>query len=200
MPRTNPFPLVRFRQRAGGLRGLAGLDPTTIQTYAANAGFTGADLATAVAVAMAESQGNPQAYNPEKAAGTPAGKGSYGLWQIYLNAHPEFAGQNLYDPQTNANAAFAVYQAAGGFRPWSTYTNGQYQAFMTLPQGDATASSSVPSPSPAPLTIDASTGLPIDDSTPTPIVAAGVLGGSPDILVLTLVGLGVYVLADILEL
>ena len=100
-----------------------------IAAVAAAAGFSGDDLATAVAVALAESGGNPQAYNPERAAGAPAGKGSFGLWQIYLNAHPEFAGQNLFDPQTNAAAAFAVYSAAGNsFRPWSTFTAGSYLA------------------------------------------------------------------------
>lgn len=95
---------------------------------ASQAGFSGADLATAVAVALAESSGNPDAYNPERAAGAAEGHGSFGLWQIYLTAHPEFAGQNLFDPQTNAAAAYAVYAAAGdSFRPWSTFISGAYQ-------------------------------------------------------------------------
>jgi Lysozyme like domain len=94
---------------------------------ASQAGFSGADLATAVAVALAESSGNPDAYNPERAAGAAEGHGSFGLWQIYLTAHPEFAGQNLFDPQTNAAAAYAVYAAAGNsFRPWSTFVSGTY--------------------------------------------------------------------------
>jgi Lysozyme like domain len=94
---------------------------------ASQAGFSGADLATAVAVALAESSGNPDAYNPERAAGAAEGHGSFGLWQIYLEAHPEFAGQNLFDPQTNAAAAYAVYSAAGNsFRPWSTFVSGAY--------------------------------------------------------------------------
>jgi hypothetical protein len=96
---------------------------------AAQAGFSGADLATAVAVALAESSGNPEAYNPERAAGAPEGQGSFGLWQIYLHAHPEFSGQNLFDPQTNAAAAYAVYAAAGNsFHPWSTFVSGAYLA------------------------------------------------------------------------
>jgi hypothetical protein len=99
-----------------------------VATYARQAGFAGNDLVTAVAVALAESGGNARAYNPEKQAGTPDGKGSYGLWQIYLNAHPEFTNQDLYDPQTNANAAYSVYSKAGGFFPWSTYNSGAYQA------------------------------------------------------------------------
>lgn len=104
-----------------------------IATYARNAGFDGNDLVTAVAVALAESGGNSGAYNPETAAkgGTPEGQGSVGLWQIYTKKHPEFAGQDLHDPQTNANAAFSVYSAAGqSFTPWSTYTSGKYSAYM----------------------------------------------------------------------
>jgi len=106
------------------------LTPAQISYYAQRAGFTGQDLVTAVAIALAESSGNPNTYNPETAAGTPQGQGSYGLWQIYLTAHPEYAGVNLYDPQTNANAAFAIYSAAGGFSPWSTYNSGEYQAYL----------------------------------------------------------------------
>src|SRR5215475_11156404 len=101
-----------------------------IVNLAASAGFTGPDLGTAAAIALAESGGNPQAYNPELAAGTPQGQGSYGLWQIYLKAHPQFNPQQLLDPQANASAAFQVYSEAGGFRPWTTYTNNKYLAFL----------------------------------------------------------------------
>ncbi len=102
-----------------------------ITALAAGAGFSGDDLATAVAVAMAESGGNPQAYNPEKSAGAAQGQGSFGLWQVYLAAHPEFAGVNLLDPQTNALAAYSIYSAAGdSFAPWSTYKSGAYMAYL----------------------------------------------------------------------
>ena len=104
-----------------------------IVTLAQNAGFSGPDLATAVAVALAESQppGNSDSYNPEPGAkgGTPPNMGSYGLWQIYLNAHPEFTSVNLFDPAQNAQAAYQVYTKAGqSFRPWTTYTSGKYLA------------------------------------------------------------------------
>jgi len=116
------------------------LSPSQIAQYAAAAGFTGGDLVTAVAIALAESNGgDPNAYNaePQDVPGSYGrtssgdGKGSYGLWQIYLAAHPEFAGANLLDPQTNANAAFSIYAIAGGFHPWSTYTSGQYGMYET---------------------------------------------------------------------
>ena len=71
-----------------------------ISGYASQAGFTGDDLTTAVAIAFAESGGDPLAHGD-----TTMGAGSLGLWQIYVDAHPEFAGMNLYDPATNALAA-----------------------------------------------------------------------------------------------
>lgn len=50
----------------------------------------------------------------------------YGLFQIHWNAHkPWLAGigvtspTQLLDPTTNANAAYVLYQRAGGFRPWA---------------------------------------------------------------------------------
>jgi Lysozyme like domain len=108
---------------------MATLTISQILSLAQLAGFSGDDLTTAVAVALAESGGNPQAYNPERAAGAAEGHGSFGLWQIYLTAHPEYRNANLFDPQTNANAAFAVYSAAGrSFRPWSTFISGAYLA------------------------------------------------------------------------
>jgi hypothetical protein len=141
-----------------------------IAQYAAAAGFTGDDLVTAVAIALDESNGgNPNAYNsePQDVPGhygrtsVNDGKGSYGLWQIYLAAHPEFAGENLLDPQTNANAAYAIYAVAGGFHPWSTYTSGEYGMYET-PDMMAAVLPGLPPASPLPpLVLDASTGQPI---------------------------------------
>ena len=174
------------------------LSPAQIAQYAAAAGFAGNDLLTAVDIALAESGGNPAAYNPETAAagGTPQGQGSYGLWQIYLKMHPEFAGANLADPQTNANAAYSIYAIAGGFSPWSTYTSGEYGMYESPAVQAAVAAYGAP----APLTLDASTGQPIASS---PLYAAvdpsaliGVAGPSlTDVLVwggLALAALWIY--------
>ena len=114
---------------------------------ASGAGFSGPDLGTAVSIALAESGGNPQAYNPERAAGAAQGHGSYGLWQIYITAHPEYSAAQLLDPAYNAAAAFSVYQSAGNsFHPWSTFKNGAYLAHLDVvnatinpPSGDTTA-------------------------------------------------------------
>lgn len=106
-----------------GALGVGKLSASEIAQYAAGAGFYGDDLITAVAVALAESGGNPKAYNPEIQAGAPTGKGSYGLWQIYSNKHPEDAMLDLFEPAANAAAAYGVYSDAGNsFRPWSTFS------------------------------------------------------------------------------
>lgn len=100
-----------------------------IINVAENAGFTGQDLVTAVAVAMAESSGNPNALGD-----IGIGQGSFGLWQINSYWHPEYGPDftKLYDPQTNANAAYSVYSAAGNsFTPWTTFKTGAYQSYVS---------------------------------------------------------------------
>jgi hypothetical protein len=123
---------------SGGVMGL--LSIPDIVRVAVNAGFSGADLVTAVAVALAESRGNPQAKGdidiPQ------AGSASYGLWQINSYWHPEYGPDftTLYDPQTNANAAYAIYAAAGNrFTPWSTYKTGVYSSFVSAVESVLTA-------------------------------------------------------------
>lgn len=107
---------------SGGKLSAAGL-----AQLAANAGFQGNDLVTAVAIALAESGGNPGVVGDQNI--TPGG--SVGLWQINLHYHPEYTAQELVDPQTNADAAFAIYSAAGNsFTPWSTFKTGAYTAYL----------------------------------------------------------------------
>jgi hypothetical protein len=51
----------------------------------------------------------------------------WGLYQIYWTVHrswlcPELGicnASQLYDPRTNAEAAYALYQRAGGWGPWA---------------------------------------------------------------------------------
>jgi|SRR5579872_5415857 len=185
-------------RRRGALGDLSDLIPSLLQ-YAANAGFSGPDLATAVAIALAESSGNPNEIGDRTLA--PANGPSYGLWQINIGskAHPEFAslGQALLDPQTNANAAYSIYSRAGGsFSQWTTYTTAAYMQY--LPQVLAAQS-----PAPAPLTIDASTGQPIADSTPTPLLTpavASVLSNPPNALVgVAAAAIGAVILWDVLS-
>ena len=49
-----------------------------------------------------------------------------GLFQIYYDVHKSWLADlginsrnDLYDPRTNAEAAFALYQRAGGWAPWA---------------------------------------------------------------------------------
>lgn len=115
-----------------------GMDAQTIQGYASNAGFNGEDLNIAVAIALAESSGNPSAVGDNG--------DSIGLWQIDTKYHPEYDKVNLTDPQYNANAAFGIYSEAGNtFYDWSTYdsdakhpnNSGAYRQY--LPAGDTAA-------------------------------------------------------------
>lgn len=123
------------------------LSTDQIVTLAQNVGFQGSDLATAVAIALAESNppGNTQSIN----TGEPHGS-SYGLWQIYLFAHPTFDPNRLLsDPEYNAQAAYQVFLEAGSsFRPWTTYNNGKYLGF--LPGVEATIAAMSPPQSPPP--------------------------------------------------
>ena len=106
-------------------------DPNSIRVLAQNAGFSGPDLDTAVAIAQAESSGFSDVVG-DLTLGT-----SIGLWQINLRWHPEYTREELMDPQTNANAAFAIYRAAGNsFKPWSTFKTGAYLQY--LGSGDGT--------------------------------------------------------------
>jgi hypothetical protein len=102
---------------------MAKLSIGDIARHAAAAGFKGADLRMAVAVAYAESGGNPAAH------ALTSREDSRGLWQINVRAHPEFAGSNLYDPATNARAAKAVL-AKQGWSAWSVYTNGKAMLYL----------------------------------------------------------------------
>jgi len=120
----------------------------TAYDLAIGAGCSPEGARIAAAIAQAESSGNVRAYNPETKArgGTPAGQGSYGLWQIYLKAHPEFAGQNLYDPATNAAAMYRVSRGCTSFTPWSTFTQNLYQRFLQAFGGSPATDSGTTTP------------------------------------------------------
>lgn len=112
---------------------MGNLSTDQIINVASNAGFVGDDLTRAVAIALAESGGNPRALGD-----VGIGQGSFGLWQINSYYHPEYGPDftTLYDPQTNANAAYSVYRRSGyTFKPWSTFNNGAYAKFIGPVQG-----------------------------------------------------------------
>ena len=113
------------------------MSPLEIAQVAYQAGFRGLDLVYATAIALAESGGGDPSAHCLNCAGV--SEDSRGLWQINVNAHPQWANDNLYDPATNAKHAFELYQGRGNtFGDWSTWTQGQYRTYI----GAATAAAS----------------------------------------------------------
>jgi hypothetical protein len=94
---------------------------------AQNAGFTGTGLVTAVAVAEAESGFDPNNQCLNCFPGVT--ENSQGLWQINIDANPQYASSNLYDPATNAAIAYQMSKGGTSWTPWSTYTGGQYSKY-----------------------------------------------------------------------
>lgn len=91
--------------------------------YLANrAGFKGQDLVTAIAVAIAESSGDANNANSTT---------STGLWQVQYSSHKNLVPNQtaLFDPITNAKAAFSVFQGSG-WGAWTTYNTGAYKQYI----------------------------------------------------------------------
>jgi hypothetical protein len=93
------------------------LNDSIIRQLAYNAGFRGSHLNAAVEISRCESGFNTAAWCNDCLG---VREDSRGLWQINLNAHPEFNNKDLFEPQTNANAAYQVYLESGGnFKAWT---------------------------------------------------------------------------------
>lgn len=100
------------------------LTAAEIAQVASAAGF-GKDentLATAVAVALAESSGRTDAVSPTGCC--------HGLWQINVNVHP-YTKTQMQDPAQNAAAAWKISNNGTNWKPWSAYTNGSYLLYMS---------------------------------------------------------------------
>ena len=100
------------------------LTAAEIAQVASSAGF-GKDestLATAVAVALAESSGRTNAVSPTGCC--------HGLWQINVNVHP-YTKTQMQDPAQNAAAAWKISNGGTNWKPWSAYTNGSYLLYMS---------------------------------------------------------------------
>lgn len=98
------------------------LTPTQIAKVASDAGFPATELPTAVAVAYAESGGNPQA----KGGPNKNGSYDYGLFQINSVHSQLLSSGDWADPAANARMAYQVWKGSG-WKAWSTYNNGRYQ-------------------------------------------------------------------------
>jgi len=98
-----------------------------IRDLAAWIGFPDPDMAAAVA--MAESEGNPDAVGDVDISPP---DGSVGLWQINAAHHPQFDPKSLHDPVVNARAALAVSGGGVYWKPWTTYRLGAVSKFLPV--------------------------------------------------------------------
>lgn len=119
---------------------MAKLTPSQIAGAAKQAGFPDSELATATAVALAESGGETTATNRNTNGST-----DYGLWQINTVHGSLLSSGDKFSALDNARMAYTVYSRAGNkWTPWVTYNRGTYRTF--LPQASLAARSpSVPS-------------------------------------------------------
>jgi len=108
-----------------------------LYSWLQRAGLSGEQLRTAWAVGMAESGGNPRAFNGN------AGRGdkSYGLFQINMigNLGPARLKQynlssydDLFDPETNIRVMIKMSNNCTNWQPWSAYKNGSHRKFLNL--------------------------------------------------------------------
>lgn len=124
------------------------LSRSELATLARGAGFTGTNVDIAVAVALAESSGDPRKHNGV------GGDDSYGLMQINMlgsmgpDRRKRFnlkSNADLFDPATNMRVAYGIWKSEG-WHPWTTYTRGTYKKFMNGDNGSDNGSDTVTAP------------------------------------------------------
>lgn len=113
---------------------MAKLTAQQIASVALSAGVPQDQLAKAVAIALAESGGDPNAHNrvpPDN---------SYGLWQINMlgSLGPDrrrklgiATNEELFVPAVNARAMMMISNNGKSWTPWTTYTRGTYLQHMS---------------------------------------------------------------------
>jgi hypothetical protein len=109
--------------------GPAGPGAAIAAAAARAAGFTGADLLTAVAVAGAESgwRANATHLNAD-------GSTDYGMWQINSSHATLLASGDWQDPYSNARMAMGVFRSQG-WAAWSTFASGAYLHHLAAAAG-----------------------------------------------------------------
>lgn len=116
--------------------------PAQLARIAAGAGFRGNALVAAVAVALAESGGNPAATHTNMDTHRSRDRG---LWQINSYWHKEVPDAQAFNPAGNAAAAYRISKAGADWRAWTTWRTGVAQAQLARARlGVAQASSSTP--------------------------------------------------------
>jgi hypothetical protein len=134
------------------------LSPAQIAAHAQAAGFRGQALVTIVAIALAESGGNPAAKGDTTLTNATWGP-SIGLWQVRsLKAQSgtgrERDAMRLTDPAFNARAAWTISKSGTTFQPWSVYTAGTYAAQLARAQAGVSGAGATSSTDGAALAVD----------------------------------------------
>lgn len=119
-------PGAAFSPPAGAQPRVEPLTATQVAKAAYAAGWRGADLVVAVAVAKAESDWNPTATNINTNGST-----DYGLFQVNSVHGAILARGEWADPSANAAMAYQVWSDAGSsWSPWVTYWRGTYREHL----------------------------------------------------------------------
>ncbi len=120
---------------SGDNGGMAGGSRVGLMRLLSQAGFKGKGLATAFAVALAESGGRAGAVGDVGLQDKKWGP-SYGMFQIRslkdwkAYNDPWRDGSRLKDPGYNARAAFIKSNGGTNFKAWSAYKNGAFAKFL----------------------------------------------------------------------
>lgn len=100
------------------------LSGSQLASYAQSAGFSGTGLATIVAIALAESGGNPAIRGGQDPR-------DRGVLQINSYWHPEVSDACAFDPACAFKAAFSISSQGTNFNQWVTFTNGAYKSHLS---------------------------------------------------------------------
>lgn len=99
--------------------------------------FRGESLATAIAIAKAESEFEAHSYLNNVPLG---GKGlDRGLWQINSHYHSEVSDAVAYDPAGAARETYRISKGGTDWSPWTTFDTGAYRNHLAAAREAATA-------------------------------------------------------------
>lgn len=127
---------------------MAKYTPEDIKKILVQAGIPVKDHNLMIAIAMAESSGNPDAIGDKDLVDNKWDE-SIGLFQIRSLKDPSAFSEvdklrqkdKLFDPVYNAKAAYQISKKGEDWTPWSTFTNNAYKKY--LPQGSQELSAGI---------------------------------------------------------
>ncbi len=112
------------------------LTDVQIGSYCSAAGFKGQGLVTAIAIVLAESNGNTLARNT---ANNHPPSVDRGMFQINSYWHDEVSNSQAVDPAMSAAAAYRISHEGTDWHEWSTYVSGTYERFLARGRAAAAA-------------------------------------------------------------